>query len=157
MELLHQISKRSTFPFLCVQRSVENPSAVPVSKQTAAHWDAHPEHNGWGEQCVYVCVLTLAHVCSWDPDRTVDGCMLLLSLSCGPCCTSSCPRCSIPTTSLTSGSPRTSRATPKTSRPSTRVSRTPQLRGNNVPLCCLFKSPYPSPRLPSPHLLPDHP
>lgn len=69
--------------------------------------------------------------------------MLLLSLSYGPCCTSSCPRCSIPTTSLTSGSPRTSRATPKTSRPSTRVSRTLQLRGNNVPLCCLFKSPPP--------------
>lgn len=48
--------------FLCCvfQRSVENPSAVPVSKQTAAHGDAHSEHDGRGEParvCANSCVL----------------------------------------------------------------------------------------------------
>lgn len=31
---------------VCLQRSVENPAAVPVSEQTPANWDTHPEHNG---------------------------------------------------------------------------------------------------------------
>lgn len=123
----------SVHPFPpCFQCSVENPPAVPVSKQTAAHRDAHPEHDGWGV-CVCVCLLASVCVCSCEQDRTVDDCMLLLSLSCGPCCTSSCLRCLIPTTSLTSGSPRTSRATLKTSLPSMRVSTALVLSA----ACCL--------------------
>lgn len=58
--------------------------------------------------------------------------MSLLSLSCGPCCTSSCPHCLIPTKNSTSGSPKTSRATLRTNRPLMRVSLT------SASLFCLY-------------------
>lgn len=68
-----------------------------------------------------ICVFVM---CVHNLVLTVDDRMLLLSLSCGLCCISSCPRCLIPTKSSMSGSPRTSRVTLKTSRRSMRVSFT---------------------------------
>lgn len=70
----------------------------------------------------YVLVSEHVCVCSCERDGTVDDCVLSLFLSCGPCCTSSCPRCLIPTKSLMSGSPRTQKAMLKTSQLLMRVS-----------------------------------
>lgn len=55
----------------CFQRSVENPAAVPLSKQAASHGNAHPEHHGRGA-CVCVCVCVScsgmgARRCELDP------------------------------------------------------------------------------------------
>lgn len=55
----------------CFQRPVENPAAVPLSKQAASHGNAHPEHHGRGA-CVCVCVCVScsgmgARRCELDP------------------------------------------------------------------------------------------
>lgn len=63
----------------CFQRSVENPAAVPVSKQAASHGDAHPEHHGRGA-CVRVCVSCSgmgARRC--ELDRVVDERVITVS------------------------------------------------------------------------------
>lgn len=60
------------FAFVSFQRSVENPPAVPVSKQTAAHGDAHPEHHGRGEP-EHTCVRAHTSCWSWcELDQVVD-------------------------------------------------------------------------------------
>ena len=101
-----------------------------------------PSRTRWLRWVAWMCVgmhSVCAHVSQCTQDTTVDIYMLLLLLSSGPCCTSSCPHCLIPMRSLTSGSPRTSRATLKTSLPSMRVSTTHSSQKNNVPLSFLLK------------------
>lgn len=88
------------------QRPMEDSPSVPVQEPPPANRDTNPEHNGRGE-CIHGRPCLRVHVCETASAEKLDA--IVLSLSCGPCFTSSCRLCLTLMRSSTSGFPRTSR------------------------------------------------
>lgn len=86
------------------QRPMEDSPSIPVQKPPLANRDTNPEHNGRGE-CIYARPCVRDSECSTTENLDT----IVLSLSCGPCFTSSCRLCLTLMRSSTSGFPRTSR------------------------------------------------